>query len=138
MTTGDPTAFLWAEACALIERAERLQRQFFRPSLAGAHHTVWEPPVDIYETERGLCAIAALPGVDQRDLEVSIESDVLVIAGTRRFPALSGDAVIHRLEIPHGRFERRIRISASRLRIDRSELLNGCLVLILMKSSEAG
>jgi len=134
MTTGDPTAFLWAEACALIERAERLQRQFFRPSLAGAHHTVWEPPVDIYETERELCAIAALPGVDQRDLEVSIESDVLVIAGTRRFPALSGDAVIHRLEIPHGRFERRIRISASRLRIDRSELLNGCLVLILMKS----
>ena len=116
---------MWAEACALIERAERLQRQFFRPSLAGAHHTVWEPPVDIYETERGLCAIAALPGVDQRDLEVSIESDVLVIAGTRRFPALSGDAVIHRLEIPHGRFERRIRISASRLRIDRSELLNG-------------
>jgi len=138
MTTGDPTAFLWAEACALIERAERLQRQFFRPSLAGAHHTVWEPPVDIYETERELCAIAALPGVDQRDLEVSIESDVLVIAGTRRFPALSGDAVIHRLEIPHGRFERRIRISASRLRIDRSELLNGCLLLILMKSSEAG
>jgi HSP20 family protein len=138
MTTGDPTAFLWAEACALIERAERLQRQFFRPSLAGAHHAVWEPPVDIYETERELCAIAALPGVEQRDLEVSVEGDVLVIAGTRRFPTLSGDAVIHRLEIPHGRFERRIRISASRLRIDRSELLNGCLVLILMKSSEAG
>ena len=128
---------MWAEACALIERAERLQRQFFRPSLAGAHHAVWEPPVDIYETERELCAIAALPGVEQRDLEVSIEGDVLVIAGTRRFPT-PGDAVIHRLEIPHGRFERRIHISASRLRIDRSELLNGCLVLILMKSSEAG
>ena len=129
---------MWAEACALIERAERLQRQFFRPSLAGAHQAVWEPPVDIYEAERELCVIAALPGVEQRDLEVSVEGDVLVIAGTRRFPTLPGEAVIHRLEIPHGRFERRIRISASRLRIDRSELLNGCLVLILMKSSEAG
>jgi HSP20 family protein len=137
MTTGDPRAFMWAEACALIDRVERLQRQFFRPSLAGARQAVWEPPVDIYETERELCVIAALPGVEQRDLEVSIEGDVLVIAGTRRFPT-PGDAVIHRLEIPHGRFERRIRISANRLRINRSELLNGCLVLILMKSSEAG
>ena len=126
---------MWAEACALIERAERLQRQFFRPSLAGAHQAVWEPPVDIYETERELCVIAALPGVEQRDLEVSIEGDVLVIAGTRRFPTLPGDAVIHRLEIPHGRFERRIRISAGRLRLDRSELLDGCLVLILTKQA---
>ena len=54
MTTGDPRAFMWAEACALIERAERLQRQFFRPSQTGAHHAVGRPPVDIYETEREL------------------------------------------------------------------------------------
>ena len=132
MTTGDPSAFMWAEACALIERAERLQRQFFRPSLA-ALHAVWEPPVDIYETERELCAIAALPGVEQRDLEISIEGDVLVIAGTRRFPSLPNDAVIHRLEIPHGHFDRRIRVSVGRLRLSRSQLLDGCLVLILTK-----
>ena len=118
---------MWAEACALIDRAERLQRQFFRPSLAGAHQAVWEPPVDIYETERELCVIAALPGVEQRDLEVSIEGDVLVIAGTRRFPSLPGDVVIHRLEIPHGHFERRIRVSVGRLRLSRSQLLDGCL-----------
>jgi HSP20 family molecular chaperone IbpA len=136
--TADPRVFMWAEACALIERAERLQRQFFRPSWASAHQARWEPPIDIYETEREHCVIAALPGVEQRDLEVSIEGDVLVIAGTRRFPSLPGDAVIHRLEIPHGRFERRIPISASRLRIDRCELLSGCLVLFLVKSSEAG
>ena len=124
---------MWAEACALIDRAERLQRQFFRPSLAGAHQAAWEPPVDIYETERELCVIAALPGVEQRNLEVSIEGDVLVIAGTRRFPTLPGEAVIHRLEIPHGHFERRIRVSVGRFRLSRSQLLDGCLVLILTK-----
>jgi HSP20 family molecular chaperone IbpA len=133
MTTGDPRAFMWAEACAMIDRAERLQRQFFRPSLAGAHQAVWELPVDIYETERELCVMAALPGVEQRDLEVSIEGDVLVIAGIRRFPSLPDDAVIHRLEIPHGHFERRIRVSVGRLRLSRSQLLDGCLVLILTK-----
>jgi HSP20 family molecular chaperone IbpA len=124
---------MWAEACAMIDRAERLQRQFFRPSLAGAHQAVWELPVDIYETERELCVMAALPGVEQRDLEVSIEGDVLVIAGIRRFPSLPDDAVIHRLEIPHGHFERRIRVSVGRLRLSRSQLLDGCLVLILTK-----
>jgi HSP20 family molecular chaperone IbpA len=130
MTTGDPRAFMWAEACAMIDRAERLQREFFRPSLAGA---AWELPVDIYETKRELCVIAALPGVEQAELEVSIEGDVLVIAGTRRFPSLPDDAVIHRLEIPHGHFERRIRMSMGRLRLSRSQLLDGCLVLILTK-----
>lgn len=124
---------MWAEACALIERAERLQRQFFRPSLAGAHQAGWEPPVDVYETEREVYVIAALPGVEQHDFEVSIEGDVLMIAGTRRFPSLVREAVIHRLEIPHGHFERRIRMSAGRLRLSRSELLDGCLVLILTK-----
>jgi HSP20 family molecular chaperone IbpA len=133
MTMGDPKVFMWAEACALIDRVEGLQRQFFRPSPPGTHKAVWEPPVDIYETERELCVIAALPGVEQRNLEVWIEGDVLVIAGTRRFPSLPDDAVIHRLEIPHGHFERRIRVSVARLRLSRSQHLDGCLVLILTK-----
>ena len=124
---------MWAEACALIDRAERLQRQFFRPSLAGAHQALWEPPVDIYETEREFRVVAALPGVQQRDLAVSIEGDVLVIAGKRRFPSLSGDAAIHRLEIPHGHFERRVRVLGERFRLGQCELLDGCLVLILTK-----
>jgi len=124
---------MWAEACALIDRAERLQRQFFRPSLAGAHHALWEPPVDIYETEREFRVIAALPGVEQRDLAVSIDGDVLVIAGKRRFPSLSSDAAIRRLEIPHGHFERRVRVLGERLRLAQCELLDGCLVLILTK-----
>jgi HSP20 family molecular chaperone IbpA len=124
---------MWAEACALIDRAEHLQRQFFRPSLAGAHQALWEPPVDIYETEREFRVIAALPGVEQHDLAVSIEGDVLVIAGKRRFPSLSGDAAIHRLEIPYGNFERRVHVVGERLRLGQCELLDGCLVLILTK-----
>ncbi len=124
---------MWAEACALIDRAERLQRQFFHPSLADAHRALWEPPVDIYETEREFRVVVALPGVEQRDLAVSIEGDVLIIAGRRRFPSLTDDAVIHRLEIPHGHFERRMRVSMERLRLSRSQLLDGCLVLVLTK-----
>ena len=127
----DPRELFWAEACALLERAERLQRQFFRPSLPD--QAGWEPPVDLYETERELCLIVALPGVDEEDLKVAIAAGELVVAGLRRFPILDPDAIIHRLEIPHGKFERRVRLPAGRFRLSRSALVAGCLLVTLSK-----
>jgi len=117
----------------MIERAERLQRQFFNPALRGLQPVGWEPPIDIYETDTEVLLLAALPGVEQRDLDVAIDGGELVIAGTRRFPALTPEALIHRLEIPHGRFERRIRLPGKRLKLRRSELVAGCLTLALSK-----
>ena len=53
-----------------------------------------------------------------------------VIADFGRLPAFRRETVIHRLEIPHGRFERRIRLSTGKLReLARSELERGCLML---------
>jgi HSP20 family molecular chaperone IbpA len=129
----DPKYLIWAEACAMIERAERLQRQFFNPPLPGPQAIGWEPPIDIYETDAEILLVAALPGVEQRDVEVTVFAGELVIAGMRRLPALAPEALIHRLEIPHGRFERRIRLPATRLKLARSELVAGCLTLVLRK-----
>jgi HSP20 family protein len=134
MTAGDPRNWMWGEACAMIERAEQLHRQFFQPDLSSLQAVNWEPPVDIFETARELLIVAALPGVEPQDLDVSIEGSLLIVAGQRRLPAARG-ATIHRLEIPHGRFERRIRLPAERLRLDRSELASGCLFLRLSKLS---
>jgi HSP20 family protein len=121
---------MWTEACAQIERAERLHRQFFQPSpVAG----FWHPPVDVFETERELCIMAALPGVERQDIEITIEPDAVSIAGVRPLPAMARAATIRRLEIPYGRFERRIEVSTARLQLGRSELADGCLVLSLTK-----
>jgi HSP20 family protein len=133
MAAGDPRNWMWAEACAMIDRADRLHREFFRPGGSATQMANWEPPLDIFETEREFWIIAALPGVESQDLEVSVEGDVLSIAGQRRLPAPMRGAAIHRLEIPHGRFERRIRLPAARLTLNRSELASGCLVLSLTK-----
>jgi HSP20 family protein len=133
MRAGDPGNWMWAEACALIDRAERLQRQFFQPGRFVAPTASWEPPIDILETERELSIIAALPGVEPRDLELSIDEDVLSIAGLRRLPPAARTAAIHRLEIPYGRFQRRIQLPAARLELGRPELVNGCLFLTLTK-----
>jgi HSP20 family protein len=133
MTGTDPTTWMWTEACAMIERAERLQRQFFRPGRFAMPSANWEPPVDIFESDREIRIIAALPGVEPGDLEVYLDADELIIAGLRQPPALAGDATIHRLEIPYGRFERRIALPAARVELQRSELVRGCLSLGLTK-----
>jgi HSP20 family protein len=134
MSAADPRSWMWDEACSMLERAERLQRQFFQPNPSDRSTPSWQPPVDIFETEREISIIAALPGVERQDLDVSIDADTVIIAGVRRLPATARGAAIHRLEIPHGRFERRIRLTAPPLTLTRSELASGCLVLTLAKS----
>jgi HSP20 family molecular chaperone IbpA len=122
---------MWAEACAMLNQAEQLHRQFFEPS-QGARAARWEPPVDVFETERQLWIIAALPGVAPEAVRVDIEGPTLIIAGLRPLPSKGRNANIVRLEIPYGRFERRISLSP-RLRLSERELANGCLVLTFAK-----
>lgn len=133
MRAGDPGSWMWTETCALIDRAERLQRQFFQPGRFAAPAPSWEPPIDILETEQGLSIIAALPGVEPQDLEITIDQGVLSIAGLRRLPATTRAAAIRRLEIPYGRFQRRIELPPARFQLGRPELANGCLFLTLTK-----
>ena len=128
----DPKNQMWAEACAMLKQAEALHRQFFEPSREGARAARWEPPVDVFETERQLWIIAALPGVAPEAVRVEIEGPTLIIAGLRPLPSKGRNANIVRLEIPYGRFERRITLSP-RLRLAERELANGCLVLTFAK-----
>ncbi|HET6726376.1 MAG TPA: Hsp20/alpha crystallin family protein [Gammaproteobacteria bacterium] len=123
---------MWAEACEMLERAERLQRQFFRPAVR-ARRPVWEPPVDIYETQRALWILVALPGVGPEQVDVALEPEGIVIRGERRLPLESHEGVFRRLEIPHGHFERRIALPGGRFEIRRRELLDGCLYIALEK-----
>src|SRR5215475_3188786 len=104
MTAADPRNWMWAEACAMIERAEQLHRQFFRPGLARAPAANWEPPVDVFESERELLIVVALPGVESQDIEISAGPGMLLVAGIRRLPAAARGLAIQRLEIPQGRF----------------------------------
>ena len=130
---GDPRDWMWTEACALLNRAERLHRQFFEPDLASSQGSRWQPPVDIVETEGEVLIYAALPGVEPESVETVIKSPDIIIGGIRRLPDAARGAAIHRLEIPHGRFERRIRLAAGSLRVARQEIVSGCLVLTLSK-----
>jgi HSP20 family protein len=135
MTAADPRRWMWAEACALIERAEQMHRQFFQPGFTAVPRASWEPPVDILESERDLLIVVALPGVESQDIEISSEPEILLVAGVRRLPAAARGMAIQRLEIPHGRFERCIKLPAARWELQGSTLANGCLLLSLAKQA---
>jgi len=129
---GDPGSWMWAEAVELLDRAERLHRQFFRPARGGGRPS-WTPPVDVFEDGDAVTVVAALPGVLPDALEVDVADDVLLIAGERTLPRASA-GTIHRLEVPHGRFERRVALPAGAYAVARQELVAGCLVLSLTRT----
>lgn len=120
---------MWAEACRTLERAERLQHRFFEPGQQPRAGTGWEPPVDVFETGRNLWIVVALPGVAVVNVEFDGERNSLLVSGERRLPRQVRHASIHRLELPHGRFSRRISLPSRPWRMVHRDLTDGCLVL---------
>ena len=134
MSSRRPSDWMWADACEMLDRAERLHRQFFQLATPTAAKPVWEPPVDIIESNSEVAIVVALPGVEPGQIEVAIEGNVLRVSGTRALPVSIPKGAIHRLEIPRGRFERLIRLKWERLELAHRDLVNGCLVLVFSKS----
>ncbi len=126
----DPRAWMLAEAVELLQSADRLQRQFFRIG-APAESPNWEPPVDMYVNDRELGLLIALPGVTPERFDVTLEPQAIVVRGERSFGASLGPGAILRMEIPYGRFERRIRLPYGGFRLVEILLENGCLKLTL-------
>jgi HSP20 family molecular chaperone IbpA len=133
MRRDDPAAWMWADAVQMLSKAERLQRQLFHPAGRRPGKACWEPPVDVIETEREVLILAALPGVDPEAVQTVIEDGVLILSGTRVLPPELATAVIHRLELPQGCFERRVRLPAGRYDSVRRAVANGCLLVSLHK-----
>jgi len=128
-----PNSWMWSEAIEMLARAERLHRQLFRPAL-GRRVPTWEPPVDVLETEGEVLVLVALPGVEPDQVETVIEGAYLVVTGQRVLPAELATAVIHRLELPQGRFERRIALPAGHYDAVRRAAVNGCVLITLQKA----
>ena len=129
----NPSDWMLSEALAAFAEAERMHRQVFQPPRRGdAAEPCWEPPIDVLETEHEVLVLVALPGVDPDRVEAAIEDGKLVVRGRRVLPPELRRAVIHRMELPQGRFERRIPLPAGRYSV-RHYAGNGCLVFTLGK-----
>jgi HSP20 family protein len=135
MSARNATAWMWSEACELLDQADRMHRQFFRLAASARARAVWEPPVDIFEDESEIVIVMALPGVARDGVQISLESGVLVVRAERRIPFSGERCAVRRLEIPHGYFERRIALSNLQLETATKEFNDGCLILRLRKAN---
>src|SRR5262249_22645752 len=77
-----------------------------RPTQVGSNERVWVPAVDIYETPDHLVITTDLPGLNEKDIHLSITGDMLVIRGEGRSNPDVKPGSFYRGERWVGRFER--------------------------------
>jgi HSP20 family protein len=72
-----------------------------------AQEADWTPAVDIKEEAERFVIHADVPGVDPKDIEISMEEGVLSLSGERKFESREQEAGWKRVERLSGRFLRR-------------------------------
>lgn len=98
----------------------------------------WLPPVDIYESENAFVATADLPGLDKKDIEVSLEDNVLTVSGERNYAKNGEQGSFRRIERAYGTFRRSFTLPSGvdAAKVD-AHFENGVLTLTLPKSETA-
>jgi len=132
MPIRDLETWMWTEACEMLNRADQMHRQFFRPAVMNVRRATWEPPIDVFETRHECKIMIALPGVAPEHLNVILDGNHLIVGGQRHLPTCN-ESQIRRLEIPYGRFERHIELPAGHFEIGTREFVHGCLLITLRK-----
>ncbi len=122
---------MWAEACALLDEAERRHRRFFELLTAPAAGPVWEPPANIFARGSEVHVMVALPGARAEDVVAQITPTGLLIETTVPAPAFEAGIEVLRLEIPYGRMRRRIDLPAGSYTLLEHRLERGYLFVRL-------
>lgn len=98
------------EVATLQREVDRALRDVFGASTSPATAGAWAPALDVEETEEDFTLHVELPGVAADDVEVSLEENVLTIAGERNFYSDREADGFRRVERAFGRFHRAIRL----------------------------
>lgn len=71
----------------------------------------WKPPVDIYETAEDIVVLVEIAGMSSKNINVTMENDLLKISGIRPDYSPSTKMRLHQMEIDYGKFQRIVKIS---------------------------
>jgi HSP20 family protein len=78
--------------------------------LVSIRRDVFHPPTDVYETDTEIIVKVDIAGVEQEDLEVTIEDGVLLVHGYRTDCSAFSKLAIHRMEIMCGEFQTHVHL----------------------------
>ncbi len=99
-----------SELSNLRKEMDRLWSEFFGESDIAPRSEGWVPAVDVSETKDAVIVKAEVPGMDPKDIDVSLSGDTLIIKGEKKEEKEEKDENFYRIEMRRGSFQRAIRI----------------------------
>jgi HSP20 family protein len=70
----------------------------------------WAPSMDISETKDSLVVKVEVPGMDEKDIQISLQENLLTIKGEKRQEKEEKEERYHRVERAYGAFTRSVRL----------------------------
>lgn len=126
------------EAFPFLSLRREIDRLFEDFNLPGAGERTFAPRIDVEEREKEIVVSAELPGVEEKDVQVSASSDFLTIRGEKKEKKEEKRKNYYRKETFQGIFDRRIPLPCE---VDRDKAAavfrKGVLTVTLPKSAEA-
>ncbi len=107
----------WDPFRELTNIHERMNRLF--EDTLGSHReealstTAFLPPTDVYEDENHITLKLEVPGIDEKDLDIRVENNNLIIKGERKLEKEEKEENFRRLERQYGSFVRTFALPAS-------------------------
>ena len=123
-----------------MNRMNRLFRESYSPEgpEEGLTTTSFAPPVDIYEDEHNITLKIEVPGIDEKDIDVRIENNTLIVHGERKIEKEEKEENFRRVERQYGSFSRSFTLPTT---VDPGQVSanydNGVLKIKLAKKAEA-
>jgi HSP20 family protein len=99
----------------------------------------FNPRVDVVEDDREFRVTAELPGLDEKDIDVSLSRDMLTIKGEKKAETEDKGESFYRMERSYGSFQRTIPLPIEQVDTDQVDATyrNGILTIKLPKQPEA-
>ncbi|MBW1982210.1 MAG: Hsp20/alpha crystallin family protein, partial [Deltaproteobacteria bacterium] len=92
---------------------DRLWERFTRDFVPSTFEHDWIPSLDLSDTGESLVAEVEVPGMDPKDIDISVTGDVLTISGEKKREREEKEQAYHLVERSYGKFSRSIRLPAT-------------------------
>ena len=127
------------EVSRLRNEMDRLWDEYFGPGRRALKpmEEAWLPAVDVSETGDKITVKAEIPGMEAKDIEISMVGDTLTIKGEKKAEREEKDENYHMVERSYGSFSRAMKLPAQ---VDAEKVeatyKNGVLTVVLPKKEE--
>ncbi|MBI1804440.1 MAG: Hsp20/alpha crystallin family protein [Ignavibacteriae bacterium] len=138
VTVWHPVSDLTNEIVGMQREIDRMFERFRGGTVDDSHASMWIPAVDVVEKESEFIVKAELPGVDRKDVKITVQNDILTISGEKRHEEEKNDRNYQRVERSYGSFQRSFTLPST-VANDRIEAAydNGILTVSIPKVEEA-